>query len=54
LKGSNLGQRLEELRKIREPLYREIADLTVSTDNRRVVKVVEVIRRELGRILGAT
>jgi shikimate kinase len=51
LKGPDLNMRLEELRAIREPLYRQIADLTVSTDNRRVAKVVEVIQHELGRIL---
>jgi shikimate kinase len=51
LKGPDLNTRLEELRAIREPLYRQIADLTVSTDNRRVAKVVEVIQHELGRIL---
>lgn len=52
LKGADLGKRLDELRAVREPLYREIADLTVSTDNRRVAKVVEIIQHELGRILG--
>jgi shikimate kinase len=51
LKGADLNKRLDELRAVREPLYRQIADLTVSTDNRRVAKVVEVIRHELGRIL---
>jgi shikimate kinase len=51
LKGADLNRRLDELWAIREPLYRQIADLTVSTDNRRVAKVVEVIQHELGRIL---
>jgi shikimate kinase len=51
LKGADLGKRLDELRAIREPLYRQIADVTISTDNRRVAKVVEVIQHELGRIL---
>jgi shikimate kinase len=51
LKDGDLAARLAELRAVREPLYREIADITVSTDNRRVAKVVEVIQRELGRIL---
>jgi shikimate kinase len=40
--------RLEELRIEREPLYREIADHIVSTDNRRVQKVAEQILRKLG------
>jgi shikimate kinase len=40
--------RLEQLRIEREPLYREIADHIVSTDNRRVQKVAEQILRKLG------
>ena len=51
LKGADLSQRLAELRAQREPLYREIADITVSTDNRRVTRVGEIIQYELGRIL---
>jgi shikimate kinase len=39
--------RLDELRIQREPLYREIADHIVSTDNRRVLKVAEHILREI-------
>jgi len=51
LKGADLPARLAALRAEREPLYREIADITVSTDNRRVARVAEIIQRELGRIL---
>jgi shikimate kinase len=37
--------RLEELMRIRDPLYREIADLVVDTDRDSVRKVVQVIAR---------
>ena len=49
LKGADLPQRLAQLREQREPLYREIADITLSTDNRRVSRVAEMILVELGR-----
>jgi shikimate kinase len=39
--------RLEELMKLRAPLYAEIADVTVITDNRKVRTVAEDILREL-------
>ena len=48
LKGVDMAQRLEDLRRTREPLYRETADITLSTDNRRVAKVAELVLRELG------
>jgi shikimate kinase len=48
LKGADMPQRLEELFRVREPLYREIADVTLCTDGRRVPKVAELILRELG------
>jgi shikimate kinase len=54
LRGADLAARLEELRHQREPLYRELADVTVCTDGCRVPKVVEIIQSELGRILGHT
>jgi shikimate kinase len=38
---------LEELMEIRDPLYREIADLTVETDGRRVKEVAAEIRDAL-------
>lgn len=38
--------RLAELMRVREPLYREIADLVVSTNNRKVSAVAEHIVRE--------
>jgi shikimate kinase len=40
------AQRLEELLSVREPLYREIADLTVSTDQRRVPSVSDFIAQK--------
>ena len=49
LKGVDLAQRLGELRVQRDPLYREIADLTIGTDNRRVARVAEMILTDLGR-----
>lgn len=48
LKGRTTPARLQELRAVRDPLYRQIADLTLSTDNRRVPRVAEMIIRELG------
>jgi shikimate kinase len=46
--GEGLRKRLEALRAVREPLYRETADVTLSTDNRRVPRVADLILRELG------
>lgn len=40
--------RLDELMRQREPLYAEIADVTVATDGRRVQAVTEDILRALG------
>ena len=39
--------RLAELMQLREPLYAEIADITVTTDDRKVRNVAEDILREL-------
>jgi shikimate kinase len=39
--------RLGELMELREPLYAEVADVTVTTDNRKVRNVAEDILREL-------
>jgi shikimate kinase len=49
LKGDDLLPRLQELRRVRDPLYREIADVTVFTDSRRVSRVAEMILQQLGR-----
>lgn len=49
LKGTDLPRRLSQLREQREPLYQEIADITLSTDNRRVSRVAEMILERLGR-----
>jgi shikimate kinase len=43
-----LGE-VEELLRIREPLYRECADLIVDTTNRTAEKVAEIIMAELSR-----
>ena len=47
LAGGNHKKVLQELLEVRETLYREIADLTVETDRRRVGAVAEEIRRAL-------
>jgi shikimate kinase len=48
LKGVDMPQRLAELRALRDPLYAEIADITLTTDNRRVGRVAELVLQELG------
>ena len=46
LQTDNPRAKLEELMAIREPLYREIADIVIDTDGMRVMDVVrEIIRR---------
>jgi shikimate kinase len=40
-------QRLEDLMQVRDPMYREIADLVVDTDGKRVMTVVNHIIRKL-------
>lgn len=50
--AKGLQARLEQLREAREPLYRETADLVLSTDSRRVPRVAELIIRELGLAKG--
>lgn len=47
LENGNKEQVLEELMKVRDPLYREIADLTVDTDGRRVQTVAREIHESL-------
>ena len=44
LENGDRREILEELMRIRDPLYREIADLTVETDGRRVKEVAAEIR----------
>jgi shikimate kinase len=46
LHGADPARRLEELMRVREPLYLEIADLRVNTDRQRVHTVAEWIVRE--------
>lgn len=46
--GAELQARLEQLRAVREPLYQQVADVTLQTDNRRVPRVAELILKELG------
>jgi shikimate kinase len=40
-------QRLEELMQVRDPLYREIADLVIDTDGKRVMAVINQIIRKV-------
>ena len=47
LDGDNNEQVLEDLMAVRDPLYREIADLVVETDGRRVKEVAVEIRETL-------
>jgi shikimate kinase len=47
LAGGDHEKVLRELLEAREPLYREIADLVIETDRRRVGAVAEEIRRAL-------
>ena len=46
LQGTDPGQRLAELMRVREPLYRESAHLIVNTDHRRVGWVAELIAQK--------
>jgi len=48
LRGPDLVQRLHELGRTRDPLYRETADITLRTDGRRVHKVADLIVQALG------
>jgi shikimate kinase len=47
LENGDKEQVLEELMAVRDPLYREIADLTVDTDGRRVQTVAREIHESL-------
>ena len=47
LHTDNPRQRLEDLMRLRDPLYREVADLVVDTDGKRVMAVVNQIIRKL-------
>jgi shikimate kinase len=48
LQTDNPRAKLEELMAIREPLYREAADIVINTDGMRVMDVVREIIRQLG------
>ena len=48
LQTDNPRAKLEELMAVREPLYREIADIVINTDGMRVMGVVREIIRQLG------
>jgi len=48
LQTANPRARLKELMAIREPLYREIADIVINTNGMRVMDVVKQIIKELG------
>jgi shikimate kinase len=48
LQTGNPRAKLEELMAIREPLYREAADIVINTDGMRVMDVVRQIIKQLG------
>ncbi len=48
LQTDNPRAKLEELMAIREPLYREAADIVINTDGMRVMDVVRQIIKQLG------
>jgi shikimate kinase len=50
LKGGDPRAILEDLMSVREPQYREIADIIVETDGRRVTAVTREIRRRLDEL----
>jgi shikimate kinase len=50
LKGGDPREILEALMVVRDPQYREIADVVVETDGRRVTAVTREIRRRLSEI----
>jgi shikimate kinase len=52
LHGAEPKVRLAELMQVREPLYREIADHSIATDQRRVNWVAERVMREYKATLG--
>ncbi|MCC7257170.1 MAG: shikimate kinase AroK [Gammaproteobacteria bacterium] len=54
LKGGDPREILESLMAIRDPQYREIADVVVETDGRRVTAVTREIRRRLAELSQAT
>ena len=47
LQNANPRKVLQELMAIRDPLYREVADITVNTDGRSPRAVANEIRRQL-------
>ena len=50
LKGGDPRAILEDLMVVRDPQYREIADVIVETDGRRVTAVTREIRRRLDEL----
>ena len=53
LRGKDPREVLEELMAIRDPQYREIADITIETDGRHVSSVVREIEKKLAELPGA-
>lgn len=47
LKDAVTSVRLQQMRTLRDPLYREVADITLSTDNRRVPRVASMVLKAL-------
>jgi len=53
LQTADPRQRLEELARVREPLYLEVADLVIETGRPNVQSLVQTILTELARLPGA-
>ena len=54
LQTANPGQRLQQLYDERDPLYREIADFIVDTDNRNVSNSVKLIIKQFNKLKSDT
>lgn len=49
LQTENPRQKLDEMMKVRDPLYREVADMVIHTDDRSIKSVIKEIRERLKR-----
>jgi len=53
LQTADRRERLEALRAVREPLYREVADLVLETDAKRIQRMVQLIARHYYELDGS-
>jgi shikimate kinase len=54
LQGTDPLERLEQLLRVREPLYRQVADLIISTNHRRVIAVAEQLLLQYREMLASS